>query len=524
MGRGESLPAPVRPTPAACPDRRAASGAQVTVLPALWSGAARLAAPGLRLLLARRARRGKEIATRLAERRGIDPTPRPPGPLIWLHAASVGESVSVLPVVAALAAEGASVLLTTGTVTSASLLARRLPELGLEARVRHRFAPLDVPGWAARFLDHWRPDAAGFVESEIWPNLLAACGKRGIPVMLLNARLSPRSFARWRRVPGFARQVLGGFAAIAAQSAADADRLRRLGANRVSAPGNLKFAAPDLPADPAELARWRAALAGRPVWLAASTHPGEEGLVAAAHRTLAAAFPGLVTILVPRHPERGPAIAAVLGAGGLGAGALGPGALGPGALGPGALGPDALGPGGLGSIAVARRALGEGPPAGGIWLADTLGDLGLWYRLAPIVLVGRSLLAPGGGQNPLEPARLGCAVAVGPHTGNFAEPMARLAAAGAVTTVADAAGLAGFVAEMLRDPAARAAMGTRAAAAARGADDLPAQLATALLGMMRGRSGETEASGGARGGDACAGDPHPEDPRATAAAAPSGPG
>ncbi|HVB68565.1 MAG TPA: glycosyltransferase N-terminal domain-containing protein [Acetobacteraceae bacterium] len=422
----------------------------MTVLPALWSGAARLAAPGLRLLLRRRARRGKEIAARLPERRGIEHEPRPPGPLVWLHAASVGESVSVLPVVAALAAEGASVLLTTGTVTSTALLARRLPELGLAGRVRHRFAPLDVPRWAARFLDHWQPDAAGFVESEIWPNLLAACAARGIPVALLNARLSPRSFARWRLVPGLARRVLGGFAAVAAQSEADAGRLRRLGAHAVTVPGNLKFAAPELPADPGELARWQAALAGRPVWLAASTHPGEEALVAAAHRALAPAWPGLVTILVPRHPERGAAIAAALA-----------------------------------GLAVTRRALGEGPPGGGIWLADTMGELGLWYRLAPIALVGRSLLPPGGGQNPLEPARLGCAVAVGPYTGNFAEPVARLAAAEAVTTVADAAALARFVAAMLDDPAARAAMGARAARAARGADDLPARLAQALLGLMR---------------------------------------
>ncbi|MGH7041198.1 MAG: 3-deoxy-D-manno-octulosonic acid transferase, partial [Acetobacteraceae bacterium] len=162
----------------------------MTLLPALWSGAARTAAPGLRLLLARRARRGKEVAARLAERRGIETEPRPPGPLVWLHAASVGESLSILPVAAALAAE-VSVLLTTGTATSAALLARRLPELGLAGRVRHRFAPLDVPRWAGRFLDHWRPGAAGFVESEIWPNLLAGCRARGIPVMLLNARLSP---------------------------------------------------------------------------------------------------------------------------------------------------------------------------------------------------------------------------------------------------------------------------------------------------------------------------------------------
>jgi 3-deoxy-D-manno-octulosonic-acid transferase len=422
----------------------------MTALLALWSGAARAAAPGLRLLLRRRARRGKEVAARLGERRGLAGAPRPPGRLVWLHAASVGESLSILPVAAVLAAEDVSVLITTGTVTSAALLALRLPELGLAPRVRHQFAPLDVPRWVARFLDHWRPDAAGFVESEIWPNLLAACRARGIPVMLLNARLSARSFARWRRAPGLARTVLGGFAAVAAQSEADAARLRTLGAAAVDAPGNLKFAAPPLPAEPEALAAAGAVLAGHPVWLAASTHPGEETVVAAAHRLLAPAHPGLITLLVPRHPERGAAIAATLE-----------------------------------GLAVTRRSVGEGPPAEGIWIADTLGELGLWYRLAPIVLVGRSLLPPGGGQNPLEPARLECAVATGPHTGNFEEPVARLRAAGALATVADASAIARFVAAMLDDPTARAATGARAAAAAHGADALAGQLAARLLGLMR---------------------------------------
>ena len=168
---------------------------------AVWAAAARLAAPGLRLMLWTRARRGKEIAARLPERRGIEAAPRPAGRLLWLHAASVGETVSLLPVLGELArqAPDVSVLLTTGTVTSAELLAARLPALGLAGRVAHRFVPLDVPGWVARFLDHWRPDAAAFVESELWPNLLAACARRRIPLMLINARLSARSFARWRR-------------------------------------------------------------------------------------------------------------------------------------------------------------------------------------------------------------------------------------------------------------------------------------------------------------------------------------
>ena len=421
-------------------------------LPTLWAGAATAASPALRLLLRARARRGKEIGERLAERRGIDATARPPGPLVWLHAASVGESVSVLPVLASLAEQSpaVTVLLTTGTVTSARLLAMRLPELGLAGRVIHRFAPLDVPGWAARFLDHWRPGAAGFVESELWPNLIAACQARGIPLMLLNARLSPRSFARWRRWRGGARQVLSGFDRIEAQSEADAERLRALGARRVAVPGNLKFAAPALPVDEAEMRRLRAVIGERPVWLAASTHPGEEALAFAAHRSLAPGHPGLLTIVAPRHPERGVAIAAEAGA-----------------------------------LAATRRGAGEDPPAGaGVWIADTIGELGLLYRLAGIAFIGRSLLPPGGGQNPLEGARLGCAVAVGPHAGNFADVLSALEAQGAIGRVADGAALGAWVGRMISDDAAREALGRAGVSAAARYAGLPARIAATLLDLM----------------------------------------
>ena len=408
----------------------------------VWSVAATAMAPAVRVLVWRRVARGKEVGGRVAERRGVGWGERPAGRLVWLHAASVGEVVSVFPVVALLVARGCGVVLTTGTVTSARLVAERIGAEGWAGRVVHRFAPLDVPRWVARFLDFWRPEVAGFVESEIWPNRLEACRRRGMPVLLLNGRMSARSFARWRRLPGLAREVLGGVA-VAAQTEADAERFRALGAGRVTMPGNLKLAAPALAADAAELARLLAVLAGRPAWVAASTHPGEEALVAEAHRRLAADWPGLVTILVPRHPERGPEIAA--------------------------------------GLAAARRGAGEGPPACGVWVADTLGELGLWYRLAPVVLMGRSLLPPGGGQNPYEPARLGCAVATGPFVGNFEAAVAGLRAAGALEMVADVPALTRFVGAMLGDPAARAAMGARAAAAASGADALPGQLAEALL-------------------------------------------
>ena len=416
----------------------------------LYAGLATLAAPVLRRLLRRRAARGKEIASRLGEREGIEATERPAGRLIWVHAASVGEAVSVLPVLSALPVE-VRVVLTTGTVTSADLVARRLVELGLDGRVVHRFVPLDVPAWAGRFLDHWRPDAAGFVESEIWPNLLGACAVRGIPVMLVNARISPRSFGRWRRVPGLAGALFGGFAVAQAQSAAVAERLRVLGVRRVVDEGNLKFAAPALPCDAADLARLRGVLGGRPVFLAASTNVGEEALLLPVHDALAARFAGLLTIIVPRHPERGAEIAALAA-----------------------------------PRAVSRRAVGEGPPGGGkgagIWVADTLGELGLFYRLVGHAFVGRSLVALGG-QNPIEPARLGCAVAVGPHVFNFPEAVEVLEAAGGLVRVADAAALGAWVAAMLDDPARAAAMGAAGQAAVRGFEALPGRIAGLLVGL-----------------------------------------
>ncbi len=277
----------------------------------LWRWAAAAIAPALPLHLRRRAARGKEDAARLSERYG-EGADRPAGRLLWVHAASVGESVSVLPLLEALAARDPALrfLLTTGTVTSARLLVDRIPR-AIAARVAHRFAPLDVPRWVARFLDGWRPDAAVFVESELWPNLIAATRARGIPMALVNARMSARAAARWARAPGFARRVLSAFTLVLAQTEADAARFRALGAAGATSPGNLKIAAPPLPADAAELVRLRALVGDRPAWVAASTHPGEEALVMAAHRRLVAAHPRLLTIIVPRHPHRGAEVAAL---------------------------------------------------------------------------------------------------------------------------------------------------------------------------------------------------------------------
>lgn len=411
------------------------------MLGAAWAVAATAAAPGLRVMLRARLRRGKELPGRLQERRGIDATPRPCGRLIWLHAASVGETVSVLPILPELASD-ATILFTTGTVTSAHILTQRL-EPAMGGRVLHRFVPLDVPAWVARFLDHWRPDVAGFVESELWPNLLGACRARGIPTMLINARLSERSLAGWQRAPALARQMLGGFARVQPRSETDAARLRLLGCPQLMDAGDLKLAAPPLPADAAEAGHLGAMLRGRPVWLAASTHEGEDEIILAAHQRLAADHAGLLTIIAPRHPDRGAAIAGD-----------------------------------------AYRSRGEPPPGAGVWVADTLGELGLWYRLAPIAFVGRSLVPPGGGQNPLEPARLGCAIAVGPYAGNFCEHVGMLRAAGGLTVVRDAVELADWVDALLRDPGRCQAMGEAARAAVQRQEDLPHRTAAALLELM----------------------------------------
>jgi len=382
----------------------------------LYRGLGRLAPPLAALLLARRARRGKEVAARQPERWGRSTRPRPPGPLVWLHAASVGESLAILPLIERLGAEAPhlSLLMTSTTVTSERLMAARLP-----ASVIHQFAPMDLPVSVGRFLDHWRPDLAVYVESELWPTQLHALDRRGTTRILVNGRMSDRSYRGWRRWPGLARRLLEGFAVVTAESERSAERLRALGAPRVVTTGNLKAAAPPLPADPDALQCLSAALGDRPRWLAASTHPGEEARVFAAHRMLSAVRPDLVTLLVPRHPERGAEVAALARQNGL---------------------------------AVAQRSRGDLPGAEtAVYLADTLGELGLFCRLAPMVFVGGSL-EPIGGHNPLEPARLGAALLAGPHMENVAEATTRLEEAGALARVGDERTLAAAIQALLDDP------------------------------------------------------------------------
>jgi 3-deoxy-D-manno-octulosonic-acid transferase len=389
-----------------------------------------LAGPLIGLYLGRRRAAGKEDPERFSERLGHTSIERPVGAVVWIHAASVGESLSALPLVERLLLRrpGIHVLVTTGTVTSARLMAERLPE-----RALHQYVPVDRPAAVRRFLDHWRPGLALWTESEFWPNLVAGTQARGIPMVLVNGRMSDRSYRRWRRLRGLIRPLLAGFALCLAQSGRDGKRLRSLGAADVRVAGNLKTAAAPLPAGQAAMETLRTAFGGRPMWLAASTHDGEEAMVAAVHKSLSVDYPDLLTIIVPRHPERGEAIAQ-----------------------------DLRGR----QLTVARRAakvtVGRDTE---IYVADTMGELGLFYRFATVVFVGGSLV-PHGGQNPLEPARLDCAVVHGPHMTNFAAFTAAFADADAARQVADGDELRDTVGELLGDPkeCARLAAAARAVA------------------------------------------------------------
>ena len=387
----------------------------------------RLGAPLINHVLRRRLAAGKEHAERFGERQGLASRPRPRGPLAWIHAASVCEAQSALALIEKMLRSRIDlhILITTGTVTSASLLAKRLPP-----RSFHQFAPVDRLVWVRRFLDHWDPDMAIWIESEFWPNLIWETAERRIPAVLVNGRISRKSAANWRYLPGFIRDIVGRFQLCLAQSEDEAARFRRLGAHPVHCVGNLKFSAAALPVNEAERVLLAAMLSSRPFWLAASTHPGEEATIADAHVRLRARFGDLLTIIVPRHPARGPAIARDLAAR---------------------------------NLIVSRRAESGHIDAGvEIHIADTLGELGLFYRLAGIVFVGGSLRAHGG-HNPLEPAQLGCALLHGPDMANFAAIARQLAQIGAATQIRDAQTLAQAVARFLDDPSARHDAATAAA-------------------------------------------------------------
>ena len=375
-------------------------------------------------LLAWRAKRGKENRARLAERYGQASLPRPAGPLVWLHGASVGEMLAVIPLIEHIRAKDFAVLVTSGTVTSAALAEQRLP-----AGAVHQFVPLDAPHYVARFLDHWQPDLALFVESDLWPNLILACADRDVPMILVNGRVSERSFSRWKLQPGMIAALLRRFDLCLAQSSADAQRFGQLGAPRISSIGNLKLDVPAPPVDLPTLRKLKSIIDARVVIAAASTHEGEERAILDAHRRLREKCPSLLTIIAPRHPERGPGIVETAKAAG---------------------------------FATALRSRDELPkPDVDVFVADTLGELGLIYRLAPAVFMGGSL-ASHGGQNPIEAIRLGAAVVHGPHVWNFAEIYGALDSANGAQLVADQDALTACLGSWLSNPAARKALADKA--------------------------------------------------------------
>ncbi|HEX4408687.1 MAG TPA: 3-deoxy-D-manno-octulosonic acid transferase [Xanthobacteraceae bacterium] len=388
----------------------------------LYQAASAAGSPFAPQVLARRLNRGKEHPERLAERRGEASLPRPQGPLIWVHGASVGEMLAAVPLIEKLRAQNFTVLVTSGTVTSAALAEQRLPDGAF-----HQFIPLDAPRFVRRFLQHWQPSLALFVESDLWPNLILSCAERRIPMIVINGRLSERSYSRWRRVPGVIAALLSRFDLCLTQSAGDAERYSALGAPRVTSTGNLKLDVPAPPVDNTALRRLRDLIGKRPVIAAASTHAGEETAVVAAHRRLRAKFPDLLTIIAPRHPQRGESITEIVKVAGL--------------------------------VTAQRSQGGEPTPETGVYVADTLGELGLFYRLAPIVFMGGSLVTHGG-QNPIEAIRLGAAVVHGPHVANFAELYATLDTAHGAQQVADEEGLTTLLGDWLSKGTAREAVAT----------------------------------------------------------------
>ena len=368
----------------------------------LWLNVYRLASflatPLAGPILAMRLRSGKEDPWRVGERRGLTDLARPPGPLVWLHGASVGEAAVLMPFVERIARAGSTALVTSGTVTSAAMLAQRLPPGAL-----HQYAPLDSPLFVRRFVKHWRPNAALVAESELWPNMIVELKRTGLPLAMVNGRISERSFNRWLRAPRFIGALLGNFDLCLARSEGDGERLTALGAPSVLVAGDIKFDAPALPADRRELAELSGLASGRQIWIAASTHDGEERIAAAAHKRLAQVFPDALTLIAPRHPERGGEILRDLEAQGL--------------------------------VCALRSRGGRPGPGISVYICDTIGELGLFYRLAGVVFVGKSF-AGGGGQNPIEPARLASAILHGPMVGNFRDAYAALDEAGGALEIA----------------------------------------------------------------------------------------
>ncbi|NEW88892.1 3-deoxy-D-manno-octulosonic acid transferase [Rhodopseudomonas sp. WA056] len=375
------------------------------------------AAPLASLWIGRRLKQGKEDPARVGERRGLSNDARPRGPVVWIHGASVGEVLAAAGLIERLRALNLRILLTSGTLTSAQVVASRFPP-----DIIHQFIPYDAPRFVERFLDHWQPSLALFIESDLWPNLILAASARRVPMVLINGRMSQRSFPRWQRASATIGALLGRFDICLAQSRMDADRFSALGSPSVITTGNLKMDVDPPPADPGRLERLLAVTRGRPVIVAASTHPGEEELLVEAHRRLTASFPTLLTVIVPRHPHRGEQIASQVETAGL---------------------------------PVALRSREQQPMAAtAIYVADTMGELGLFYRLAPIVFMGGSLVEHGG-QNPIEAVKLGAVIVHGPHVSNFTDIYRALDDEGGAFPVADVDALVLRISSLLSNHDAR---------------------------------------------------------------------
>ncbi|MBX9614177.1 MAG: 3-deoxy-D-manno-octulosonic acid transferase [Caulobacteraceae bacterium] len=442
----------VRPTDGSRGPRRCdhRTGPAVTLPLSVYRLLTRLLEPLAPRLLDARVKQGKEDPVRVDERLGVAGLARPPGDLVWLHGVSVGETLSLLPLVERfrISRPDLTVLVTSGTLTSAELLARRLPP-----GIIHQFAPVDAPAAVAAFLDHWRPSLGVFVESELWPNLILAARDRAIPLALVSARITEKTAAGWARFPASARTVLGAFNIVMPQDETSADRLRTLGA-RIDGEVNLKLSGAALPHDSAAFTSLSAAVGDRPVIVAASTHEGEERAIVQA---LAQMADRLCLILVPRHPERGPAIAADLARDG---------------------------------HSVTLRSQGTVPGIStDIHIADTLGELGLFLRLADVVVMGGSFGSclggpPWGGHNPLEPARLARPAITGPDASNWQAVTSALVAAGGLVQVRSPAELPAVITGLLADPATARRMGERARTAAADAGAGLERLWTALQPLL----------------------------------------
>ncbi len=362
------------------------------------------ARPLLTRLLESRVQKGKEDPKRLDERKGRAGFPRPDGQLIWLHAASVGESQSALALIDFILKNNpqATFLVTTGTRTSAELMAKKLPKQAL-----HQYYPLDHPKWVNRFLDHWQPNLCLWMESELWPNMIMEIKARGIPAALVNARLSERSFKRWSIAKRSAKALLSAFDVILAQTKIEERYFKDLGAPNVIISDNLKYSAEPLDYNEQDLKVLQKAINMRPVWLYASTHKGEESLACALHKDVKARFPNLLTVIVPRHPGRGHEIGDICDQYNL--------------------------------DPVMRRDIKRLPDMDtDIYIANTIGELGLFYHACPLACIGRSFSDDGGGgHNPIEAAMLGCGVLHGPNVQNLQEIFDDMDAAGAAIALSD---------------------------------------------------------------------------------------